>query len=337
MKKYILKGTGLDSLEMVEAPLPRLTSDYDVIVEVKACSLNYRDLLVVRGLYGDGVYPPFVPLSDMSGVVREIGPKVTQFKVGDKVINSPFRYRPRTIVRPEWASTFIGATGVDGVLAHEIVYPEESLVKAPSHMSFEEASTLPIAGLTAWAALISQGGVKPGERVLIQGTGGVSLFALQIAEAVKAQTFLITTSEKKISFIKKHFPNTAVFLSTNPSWKEEVMKATDGCGVDLVVDVVGGSCLADCATLCAPGARIQVVGGLKEFSTTLSLFELIRRQIKLQGIFMESTEELRVCANAFQSMAITPLVDKVFTFDKAPEAYSYLASGQHIGKVVITR
>lgn len=164
MKCYLVDGQGIDALKIVEKPFPGPLNEQDVLVQVKACSLNYRDLMVAKGQYQykSGGYPPFVPLSDMAGVVLSVGSGVTDLKPGDRVLNAPFRHWPAGTLRSSWARTFVGGSGLDGVLSEQIVYPADALVNVPEHLSFAEASTFTIAGLTAWAAVVTHGKTRPG-------------------------------------------------------------------------------------------------------------------------------------------------------------------------------
>jgi NADPH:quinone reductase-like Zn-dependent oxidoreductase len=238
MRCYLVDGSGIKSLAVTERAPPSVLTDHDVLVSVKACSLNYRDLLIAKGKYQYNAAPtPCIALSDMSGVVEAVGSAVTDFKIGDRVLNSPFRHWPAGKMRSSWARTFVGGMGVDGVLAEQIVYPVDSLVKVPDHLNFTEASTFTIAGLTAWAAIVTHGKTQPGEWVLLEGTGGVSIFAAQLAHAMGARTVMTTSSPEKAAFVKKHFGVTATVDYRDPDWYKQVKEITQG--VDVVVDVVG--------------------------------------------------------------------------------------------------
>jgi NADPH:quinone reductase-like Zn-dependent oxidoreductase len=336
MKCYQVDGKGIDQLKLIDCPAPEIIQDHDVLIDVKACALNYRDLLVIKGQYGPGPYPPFIPVSDMSGVVRAVGSKVADFKPGDRVLNAPFQHWPAGIMRSNWARTFVGGAGVDGVLAEQITYPEDALVKVPSFLNFNEAATLTIAGLTAWASIVTHGKTRPGEWVLLQGTGGVSIFAAQLARACGARVILTTSSPSKAEEVKKRYGITATIDYRQPDWYKEVKNITQGHGADVVVDVVGGDTLAQSMQACAYGARVAIVGILSGFESKIRLFDVMQHQIQLKGVFMESTEELRTFVTAVDALQLKPAVDRVFSFDQAVEAYRYLESQKHIGKVVIT-
>lgn len=336
MKCYTTNGKGFAGLVLGERPEPDHLGSHDVLVEVEAVSLNYRDLLVAKGQYGRETFPPFIPGSDMGGTVKQVGKEVTEFKVGDKVFNAPFRFWPAGLLRSEWARTFIGGAGIDGVLAERIVYPDFSLVKIPAHLSFAEGATFTIAGLTAWSALVTHGKAKPGDWVLLQGSGGVSIFAAQIAQMIGARTILTTAHEDKAKIVKEKFGVFATVNYKDKDWEKKVKEVTGGKGVDIVVDVAGGETLARSLKICNYGARVAVVGLLDSPQSTINVFDLIAHQVSMKGIYMESTAELRDFVRAFEASGKHPYIDRVFSFDKVREAYEYMESQKHIGKVVIT-
>lgn len=338
MKCYVVDGLGLDSVKLTDKIAPSILNDYDVLVDVRACALNYRDLMVAKGeyQYKGGTFPPFIPLSDMAGVVHSVGAKVSDFKPGDRVLNSPFRHWPAGTLRSSWARTFVGGSGLDGVLAEQIVYPSDALVAVPEHLDFSEAATFTIAGLTAWAAVVTHGHVRPGEWVLLQGTGGVSIFAAQLAHAAGARTILMTSNDEKATRVQAQYGVSATVNYRDTSWPTRVKEITKGQGVDIVVDVVGGDTLSKSVQVCAYGARVAVVGVLAGQETTLHIRDLLTHQVQLRGIFMESAEELKTFIRAVDGLKLKPAVDKTFPFSLAIDAYRYLDSRQHIGKVVIT-
>lgn len=337
MKCYLADGNGIESITLTERASPAF-GDHDVLIAVKACSLNYRDLMIAKGeyQYAPGNHPPIIPLSDMAGVILEVGKKVTDFKSGDRVLNSSFRHWPAGTLKQSWATTFIGGMGVDGVLAEQIAFPADALVKIPSFLSFEEASTFTIAGLTAWAAIVTHGKTRPGEWVLLHGTGGVSIFAAQLARSIGAKTIMTTSSKEKADFVKDRFGVCATVNYHDNDWAKQVKELTQGSGIDVVVDVVGGDSLAQSLKICTYGARVAVIGVLSGQESTIQIRDLLKHQIQVRGIFMESTEELRAFMKAVDTLHLKPHVDKVFPFNQAQEAYRYLEAHKHIGKVVIS-
>jgi NADPH:quinone reductase-like Zn-dependent oxidoreductase len=335
MKCYTVDGSGIEHLALVERDEPAAPGPGEALVEVRAVSLNYRDLMVARGQYGGREKRPIVAASDMAGVVTAVGPGVSELRDGDRVVNSPFRFWPAGTMRSEWARTFVGGHGVDGVLAERVTYPAESLVPVPEGFSFVEASTWPIAALTAWSAVVTHGRARPGEWVLLHGTGGVSIFAAQIARLLGARTILSTSRPEKAQLVRECFGVAHTIDYRDESWPEEVRRLTGGKGVDVVVEVAGGESLARSIKACGYGARVGWIGVLGGFESTVSFVDLVYHQVTVRGIFMESTQELRAMVAAFGAHGVRPHVDQVFPFDRAREAYERLASREHVGKVVI--
>ena len=339
MKCYLVDGKGIDSLQISERPSATTLASLDVLVEPQAWSLNYRDLMVAKGQYQpkNHVIPPFIPISDMAGIVKATGPGVTDLKVGDRVLNAPFKHYPAGNLRSEWARTFIAGMGVDGVLAEQIVYPADSLVKIPSYLDFKEAATFTIAGLTAWAAVVTHGKILPGEWILLQGTGGVSIFAAQLAKAMGAKIIMTTSSKEKSDQVKKMFGAIETLNYKESDWPEKVKEITHGVGVDVIVDVAGGEVLAQSLRTCNYGARVGVIGILSGQESQIRIRDLLSHQIQLRGIMMESTQELRALMRAADTLKLKPVIDKSFSFTQVKEAYHHLESQKHIGKVVIER
>lgn len=339
MKCYLANGKGIDAIKQAEKSAPKIEDSYDVLIDVKAAALNYRDLMIANGNYGPskGDVEPFVPLSDMAGIVKQVGSKVTEFKVGDKVLNHPFRHWPAGTLRSTWARTFIGGPGNEGVLAEQIVYTQDSLVKVPKALNFNEASTLTIAGLTAWASVITHGKAKAGEWVLLHGTGGVSVFAAQIAKSVGAKVVMTTSSDEKAEAVKRNYHVDATVNYKDPEWFNKAKEMTGGQGFDVVVDVVGGDTLAKSIQVCNYGGRVAVVGALQGADTApIRTRDMLLHQVQVRGMYMESAEELRKFVTAVEALNLKPAVDKTFPFDKALDAYRHLNDQKHVGKVVIT-
>lgn len=338
MRHYLVNGQGIDAIELVERPSLSNPKDDEVLVAPQAWSLNYRDLMVAKGeyQYKNSQQAPFIPLSDMAGVVKATGKNVTELKKGDRVLNAPFKHYPAGKLRASWAGTFVGGRGVDGVLAEEIIYPADALVEVPEHLNFQEASTFPIAGLTAWAAVAVHGKTRPGEWVLLQGTGGVSIFAAQLAKSLGARTIMTTSSPEKASFVKKAFGVTATVNYKENDWIDQIKDITKGEGVDVVVDVVGGDMLAQILRICNYGARVGAIGILSGQNANILIRDLLSHQIQIRGIFMESCEELRALMRAVETTKLKPSIDQTFSFSEMKEAYRHLESQKHIGKVVIS-
>lgn len=334
MKCYVTNGTGLDSVQLAERPEPGAPGPGEVLVDVHSVSLNYRDLMVADGRYSGVLDPPIITCADMAGRVVEVGEGVHEFKAGDRVLNAPFRFWPAGHVRPDWARTFVGGTGVDGVLAEQLRYPAVSLVKVPEHLSFDEGATFTIAGLTAWAAIVTHGHVRPGDWVLLHGTGGVSLFGAQIARLFSARTIVTTSNPEKAHLVKERLGVDATVDYTQPDWPAQVREMTRG-GAQIVVEVAGGASLPKSIVACAPYGRIAMIGVLAGADSQVDVRQLLMRQLTIRGIFMESAQELRALVAAYDNAKLHPWVDRVFPFDAAADAYAHLHAQRHMGKVVI--
>jgi len=334
-KCLLTDGRGIESLKFSERPSCEQLLPGQVLVDVHAVSLNYRDLMVARGEYGGTYDPPIIACTDFAGTVLKTAADVKALKAGDKVINHPFKFWPAGKINSQWIRTMIGGLGVDGVLIEQIIYPSEALVKMPSQMSFEESSTLPIAGLTAWAAVVTHGKIKPGEWVLSHGTGGVSIFAVQIAKTIGARVILSSSSDEKAKIARQKLGIDATVNYKNEDWPDRVKEITGGRGVDVVVDTAGGEILTKSIVAAGYISRIAIIGNIADRQTSFKLFDVVRRQISMRGIFMESCEELKSFVQMCESNGIHPWIDKVFSFEKSIDAYRHLESQKHIGKVVI--
>ena len=331
MRAYVVDH---NQLRRSDLPEPGDPGPGEALVRVRSVSLNYRDLMVARGRYGKPFEGIFVAGSDMAGDVLETGTGVSGIRPGDRVVNAPFLRWPAGRLTPEGMKTLVGAGGVDGVLRERVRYPADALVSMPSHFSYHEGATLPIAGLTAWASVVSQGRLQAGEWVLLHGTGGVSVFAAQIAELTGAQTLLTTSSEEKARRMKDDFGVLETFDYRDEGWPEQVRSFTGGAGVDLVVDVAGGQTFAKSLKACALHARISLVGILDGFESRINPFDIIGRQIQVRGIYTSTAEDLRFLARACEASGLRPCIDRVFPFDEVPAAFDYLESQRHIGKIV---
>ena len=331
MRAYVIDQT---RLRLTDLPEPGDPGPGEALVRVRSVSLNYRDLMVARGTYGRPFEGTFVAGSDMAGDVLKTGQGVTDVRPGDRFVNAPFLRWPAGRLTPDRMKTLVGAGGVDGVLCERVLYPADALVPMPSRFSYNEGATLPIAGLTAWASIVSQGHLKAGEWVLLHGTGGVSVFAAQLAELTGARALLTTSSEEKARRMKDEYGVLETFDYRDEGWPDQVRSFTGGAGVDLVVDVAGGQTFAKSLKACALHARISLVGILDGFETRLNPFDIIGRQIQVRGIYTSSTDDLHDLARACESSDLRPCIDRVFPFDEVPAAYDYLESQRHLGKIV---
>jgi NADPH:quinone reductase-like Zn-dependent oxidoreductase len=332
MKKYILQSgkKGLDALQTREMSSRQL-QPAEVCVRVHAASLNYRDLInATRGVDQD-----LVPLSDGAGEVEAAGSAVTGLKTGDRVVGLFFPLWQSGDIDAVKFSVARGGPPTDGMLATRVYGPEKSFLKFPDHLSYEEASTLPCAGLTAWNALVVQGKLKPGESVVIMGTGGVALFALQIAKSLGARVILLSSSDEKLEKTRQMGADERVNYTENPDWDKQVLKKTSGIGADLVLELGGGGTLARSMESVKINGRISLVGVLTGFDGQVNPLPILRKSISINGIYVGSGDMQKDFHAALEQNDIHPRIDRVFEFEGLKAAYEYLQSGQHFGKIVI--
>jgi NADPH:quinone reductase-like Zn-dependent oxidoreductase len=335
MQAYELRdGFGLDHLRLIERDTPA-AGPHQALVAVRACSINFRDLSIVVGTYNPRLKMPMTPLSDAAGEVVAIGEGTTRVKVGDRVAAA---FMPAWIAgAPDVtkARTALGGGGnVPGTAATHLVLPEEALVPLPAGLSFEEAATLPCAGVTAWNAVVDAGNLRPGETMLILGSGGVSLFALQFARAAGARVIALSSSDDKLERLRAMGASDGINYRTTPTWDNAVKQATGGVGVDLVIETGGGGTLARSLSAVRMGGRISLMGSLAE-GTDFSHIPILMKSIRLQGILVGSRAMFEAMLAAIELHRIKPVIDRVFAFDELPAALSHMQSGAHFGKIVV--
>ena len=335
VKTYELAGDfGIQSLALKEISAPEL-QPHQVRIRIGAASLNFRDLMIVKGTYNPHLKKPAVPLSDGAGEVVEVGEAVTRVKVGDRVMG--IFMQKWLSGRPDEAAarSALGGGGPLGMLSQSVVLHEDGVVHVPEHLSIEEAATLPCAAVTAWHALITSGQIKPGDTVLTQGTGGVSIFAIQFALAAGARVIGTSSSDEKLEKLKKLGLSDLINYKKTPEWGKQVLKLTGGVGVDHVVEVGGSGTLGESLKAVRIGGQVSVIGVLAGGEASVGPRALLMKSIRLQGIFVGSREMFEAMNAAISLHKIKPLVDKVFSFDQAKEAMQYMESGSHFGKIVI--
>jgi NADPH:quinone reductase-like Zn-dependent oxidoreductase len=336
MKCYqIDRFGGPEGLRLVERPMP-IAGDRDVIVRVRATSLNYRDLVVLRGDYSRNPVPGRVPLSDGAGEVTVVGTEVTKFKVGDKVAGCFFQGWPSGRFEHAMHATALGGQ-IDGVLAEFVKFSQDGLVHLPAGYSFEEGATLPCAAVTAWQALIVRGQIVPGETVLLLGTGGVSIFGLQIAKAAGAKVIITSSSAEKLERARQLGADLTINYRTTPEWGKEAARLSGTEGVDHVVEVGGGGSFLQSVRALRPGGKIALIGNLSGREATSEIFPIVPKCATVSGIYVGSREMFEAMNRGFAHANIRPVIGQVFSFDQAPEAFSYLSKGLHFGKIVIQR
>lgn len=331
MKVYQLNSSGEGfALQLQERPQPE-PDPGQVRVRVRACSLNYRDLLVRQGRYGRRT-EGLVPLSDGAGEVEAIGPGVQRVRPGDRVAGCFFQGWPQGPFAAAAQDTALGGAR-DGMLSEQVILEEQGVVALPTYLSWAEGACLPCAGLTAWNALVTRGGLQPGATVLVQGTGGVSIFALQFAVALGARVILLSGSDDKLERGRALGAEQTINYRTTPDWEQEVWRLTEKRGVDHIVEVGGN--LEKSLRCLAAGGHIAQVGVLGGGSGAANLFPLAMKNGRLDGIYVGSRSDFEVMNRFLTERQLRPVIDRTFPFAQAAEAYAHLASGSHFGKVVI--
>ncbi len=327
-------ASGIEGLKLVERPIPQ-PGPAEVLLRIRAVTLNYRDLLTVKGGYGSRQKLPLIPLSDAAGVVEAVGPGVSRFKIGDRAFNSFFQNWTGGAPSEE---KFASAPGgmLDGVLSQYRVFPQHVLLHPPSHLSDAEAAALPCAGLTAWSAVVKFGCIGPGSVALTQGTGGVSLFALQFAKLAGARVIATSSSEEKIEKLRKLGADETINYKATPEWGKQARALTKGRGVDLIVEVGGGGTLNESLRAVRIGGTLAMIGVLAGPANDMRLPLVVMQQLRLQGVTVGSLDDLDTMAAAIVQHRMRPVVEKTFPFAAAREAFRYMAEGKHFGKVAIT-
>lgn len=305
-----------------------------VRVRVHAASLNYRDLVALRNKAGRKVGGR-IPLSDGAGVVTAVGPDVTGWRPGDRVAGCFFQTWEGGRFDLAHHKHDLGG-GADGVLAEEVLLRAGGVVRVPDRLSFEEAACLPCAGVTAWYALVTRGGLKAGDTVLTLGTGGVSAFAVQFAAALGARVIVTSSSDAKLARAKALGAAEAINYRTHPDWDKEVWRLTGGRGADHVIELGGPGTLGKSLASAAAEGRVYLIGVLTGFGPpTDSLFNALARNLTLHGIYVGSRADFEAMNRFITEKGVAPVIDRVFPFDRAAEAFAHLEGGDHVGKVVV--
>lgn len=319
-------------LELTDIAMPNIVNKHDIKVRVYATSLNYHDLGIVSG--NMPTENGRIPMADCSGIVEEVGQSVQDFKVGDHVISTFF---------PTWfnGSPELGSfatvpgDGIDGFAQEVVVKPETSFTLAPKNYSHIQAATLTTAGLTAWRALVINGQLKKGETVLVLGTGGVSLFALQIAKALGASVIATSSSEAKIAKLKELGADQVINYRETPLWGEKVLELTDGKGVDHVVEVGGANTFEQSTVACKVGGHIALIGVLSGVQAPINTANIVIKQQNIRGLVVGNREQQQQFVHALESYPFFPIISNVFTFEQLEKAFEFQRNGEHFGKICI--
>lgn len=335
MKAYEIHSDkpGLDALTLTERSQPQPSAG-QVLVKMHAAALNYRDLLVTKRAYGAKQFKPIVPLSDGAGEVVAVGEGAGRVQVGDRVAGIFMQTFLSGELTPEKANSALGGA-IDGVLAEYVVFDEQGVVKFPEHLSYEEAATLPCAAVTAWNALVAEGQMKAGETVLLQGTGGVSLFALQFAKMMSARVILTSSSDEKLERARQLGADDGINYKRIPDWEEKVLALTNSRGVDRVVEVGGSNTLSKSLQAVRYNGQIALIGVLTGMAGDVNTGVILHKHVRVQGIYVGSRDIFEDMNRAIAQQKMSPVIDRVFSFTEAKAAMVYLESGAHFGKVVI--
>lgn len=325
---------GIDALTFDTVDLPE-PGPRDVLVKMRAVSLNYRDLMTVEGLYDPNIQKPRIPCSDGAGEVIAVGGSVSTVKIGDRVV-APFFL--------DWADgppTFAAAASalggpIDGTLTTHALFPESALVAIPEALSSEEAATFPCAAVTAWHALVTAGNVSSKDTVLLLGTGGVSMVGLQIAKMRGARTIITSSSDEKLERARALGADETINYKTTPEWDKQVRELTGKQGVTHVLETGGAGTLPLSLRSATVGAQVSMIGVLTGLEQPINIGQILMKTLRVQGIYVGSRAMLHASLQAFATNNIRPVIDKTFTFREGKQAFQSLKDAQHFGKLVIT-
>lgn len=331
MKSVVVKDNyGLDNVIIGEHEIPRIRGN-EVLVKVDSISLNQLDLMIATGAFGTSL--PHVLGSDAAGIVEQTGSGVTSLQPGDLVTTHFIQPWQAGDLKSDDLNHRLGTT-VPGVFSEFVALPESSLVKIPKNLNTAEASTLPIAGLTAWEAIVNAGKLKSGQTVLLQGTGGVSIFALQFAKALGAKVIITSSSDEKLEKAKQMGADKIINYSEISDWQTKVLELTDGKGVDLALEISWAD-IGKTIEGMKLGGKIVVVGLLGGATANLSVFGIMQKSLSILGIQVGSKSSFVAMNKAIEDYNIKPVIDKTYSLSQLSEALHYFEKGNHFGKIVI--
>jgi NADPH:quinone reductase-like Zn-dependent oxidoreductase len=336
MKTYILEkdSSTLDGLKQTHLPEPQPTAN-QVLIRVHATSLNFRDNLVANGAYFNGpMKNDLIPLSDGAGEVISVGPAVKRFKAGDRVAGTFFQTWYDGAM--QYSRPAMGGS-TNGMLSELVALDEDGIVHLPDGYSFEEGATLPCAAVTAWHALMAtRNPIRPGQTILCLGTGGVSIFALQFAKAAGARVVITSSSNEKLARAKELGADEGINYKEVPDWEKKVAELTSKRGVDHIVEVGGPGTLQKSYKAIAPEGQIALIGVVAGHKGDTNPLTMMMKGANLQGIYVGTTKMFEDMTRAITQSKIKPIIDRIFPFDEAADAYRHLATCNHLGKLVIT-
>ncbi|KIZ40393.1 MULTISPECIES: NAD(P)-dependent alcohol dehydrogenase [Rhodopseudomonas] len=333
MRVWELRAFDIASLALADRPPPAPGAG-EVLVNIAAVTLNFRDLAIAAGLYAPSQRLPMIPASDAVGTVSAIGAGVTKWKVGDRVIGCYMQTWDRGPSRPSDRRNTLGSP-LDGVLCEQRVFPQDAVVAAPASFTDDECAALPIAALTAWCALFEKGEARPGDTVLVQGSGGVSTFAIQIAAASGLQVIAVSRSAQKLETARKLGASILIDSTTTPDWSGAVLDLTQQKGADLILDVGGQSTIPRSLGAAAQNGRIVSIGYLGGATPEVNLGQMITKNLTVRGVTVGSRTSFEDLLRFLDQNGIHALIDSVFGFEDAPQAFARLASGEQQGKIAI--
>ncbi len=335
MRVFQIEGEwGMDHLKLSTRPEPK-AGPGQVVVQIGASSLNYRDLVVPNKGYGSHTGTlPLIPVSDGAGVVIEVGQGVRRVAVGDRVCPTFFQNWISGEPDLERLTRSLGGP-IDGTMADYMCLSEEGVSKVPAHLSDVEAATLPCAALTAWSALVTCSNTRPGDRVLVQGCGGVALFAVAFAKLLGAHVTLISSSDERLERVRQLGVDATINYRTTPEWARATRDITAGRGYDLIMELGGEKTLPQSLRCIRPGGTVAMIGILSGSAMATSLGLIITRQVRLQGVTVGHRDGFEAMLRAIEQHRLKPVVDRVFAFEELKEAMAYLQSGAQFGKVCV--
>ncbi|HEV2272866.1 MAG TPA: NAD(P)-dependent alcohol dehydrogenase [Acidobacteriaceae bacterium] len=333
MKIWQISSFGIDHLELRDVPESKPGAG-QVLIRVHAVSLNYRDLLTVKGQYNPRMRLPAIPCSDGAGEIVETGQGVSRFRAGDRVAGIFMQNWLDGRLTPERSRGALGGD-IDGTLAEYVLLDEDGVVAIPGSLSYLEAATLPCAGVTAWNALVHAARVKAGDVAVIQGTGGVSIFALQFAKVHGAKVLGTSSSDEKLARAQALGLDAGVNYRQTPDWSAWVLDQTEKLGADMVIEVGGAGTLNQSIKAVRMGGVVAQIGVLSQTEEPLRIAPILHKQVQIKGIYVGSRAHFEEMNQAIGANSLHPVVDKVFAFDQAPAALRAMEGGSHFGKIVI--